>query len=195
MNHQCSSHCSFTAGNYFHLLLQVVGGGGAGGRMAVYATMSNTFRGEYRTYGGEGYVEHGGSGTTLIEAPNSKGVMEKSLYIDNQGARPLSQFITDKTKDSSRTYIVTSDEDTAEDMIFDHAHITGVGHLALMNTSKTGVEIRIKNLHGDYTGLLHTSVDQALVIEDSDSPFPAAFRVYDETTVQLPEGMNIQDFA
>ena len=156
--------------------------------MAVYANRSNTYRGEYRTNGGEGYMEDGGSGTTLIEAPNDSGVIERSLYIDNQGAKPLSEFIDDKTQDSSRTYIITSQDDTTADMTFDHAYINGVGHLALLNTSETDVEITIKHLHGDNTGLLHTSVDQKIIVEDSDSPLPASFRVYDQATIQLPAG-------
>ena len=160
--------------------------------MAVYANRSNDFRGEYRTNGGEGYVEDGGSGTTFIEAPNTDGVIERSLYIDNQGAKPLSEFISDKTQDSSRTYIITSSDDTSEDMTFDHVYIDGVGHLALLNTSETSVEITIRNLHGDNTGLLHTSVDQKIVIEDSDSPLPASFRVYDQATIQLPQGLTFK---
>ena len=154
--------------------------------MAVYANRSNTYRGEYHTNGGEGYVEDGGSGTTLIEAPNESGVIERSLYIDNQGAKPLSDLINDKTQDSSRTYIVTSQDDTIADMTFDHVFIHGVGHLALLNTSETNVEITIKHLHGDNTGLLHTSMDQKIIVEDSDSPLPASFRVYDGATIKLP---------
>ena len=165
-----------------------MGGGGAGGRLAVYANRSNTYRGEYHTNGGEGYVEDGGSGTTLIEAPNDFGVMERSLYIDNQGAKPLSYLINDKTQDSPRTYIITSQNDTKTDMTFDHVYIHGVGHLALLNTSETDVEITIKHLHGDNTGLLHTSKDQKIIVEDSDSPLPASFRVYDEATIKLPAG-------
>ena len=156
--------------------------------MAVYANRSNTYRGEYHTNGGEGFVENGGSGTTFIQAPNSEGVVESSLFINNQEGKPKSDFITDKTKDSSRTYIVTSEEDTAEDMTFSHVYINGVGHLALLNTSETDVEVRINHLHGDYTGSIHASVDQKLVIEQSDSPFPASFRSYDGSTLELPEG-------
>ena len=172
-------------------MLQIAGGGGAGGRVAIYVTTSNTYVGEYHTNGGEGYVEDGGSGTTFIEAPDNDGEMKRSLYIDNKGGKPLSQFITDKTKDSSRTYIITSDKDTAEDMIFDHVYIYGVGHLAVMNTTDTNVEIRIKNISGDNTGMLHTSVDQRLVVENGESPFPVAFRVYDKATIQLPEGKRL----
>ena len=163
--------------------------------MAVYANRSNTYRGEYRTNGGEGYVEDGGSGTTFIEAPNDAGVIERSLYIDNQGAEPLSEIINDKTQDSSRTYIVTSEDDTSGDMIFDHVYMNGVGHLALLNTSETDVEITIRNLHGDNTGMLHTSVDQKIIVEDSDSPLPVSFRVYDQATIQLPQGKFILEYV
>ena len=169
-------------------LWQIVGGGGSGGRMAVYVDGNNEYRGEYHTSGGQGYLEDGSSGTTFIKSPNSEKIMEKSLYIDNKGGKPLSELIADKTKDSAHTYIVTSANDTNDDMYFDHVHINGVGHLALRNTTATDVEIRIGKLHGDGSGMLHASVDQHLVVEDSDTPMPAAFRVYDKATLQLPEG-------
>lgn len=156
--------------------------------MAVFASDSNTYRGEYITRGGEGYVEDGGSGTTFIKAPNSIGAVESSLYIDNQGSKPKTVSIADKSKDSSRTYIVTSLADTSDNMTFDHVYISGVGHLALLNTTPTDTEITIKTLHGDNTGMIHSSVDQRIIIEDSDSPFPAAIRVYDKSAMTLPDG-------
>ena len=156
--------------------------------MAVYASDSNTFRGEYHTNGGEGYVEYGGSGTTFIKAPNSNGVEEVSLYVDNKGAKPKTESISDKTKDSSRTYIITSEEDTSTNMTIDHVYIDGNGHLALLNTSETDTEITVKHLHGDNTGMIHSSIDQRFIIEDSDSPFPAAVKVYDKSYMKLPVG-------
>ena len=170
------------------IIHQIAGGGGAGGRMAVYASDSNTYRGEYRTNGGEGYVEFGGSGTTFIKAPNSDGVEEVSLYVDNKGAKPKTEAIKDKTKDTARTYIVTSEDDTSAAMTFDHVYIDGNGHLALLNTTTTDTEITIKLLHGDNSGMIHSSVDQRFNIENSDRPFPAAIKLYDESYMKLPLG-------
>ena len=173
------------------LLHQIAGGGGSGGRMAVYASDSNTYRGEYITKGGEGYVEFGGSGTTFIKAPNSDGVEEVSLYVDNKGAKPKTEAIIDKTKDTARTYIVTSEEDTSEAMTFDHVYINGNGHLALRNTTATDTEITVNHLHGDNTGMLHSSVDQLFKIENSDRPFPAAIKIYENSYMKLPQGRSL----
>ena len=73
-------------------------------------------------------------------------------------------------------------------MTFDHVYINGDGHLALRKTSTQSVDVTINNLHGDLTGLVHTSVDQKISIVDSDSPIPASFRVYDTATITLPAG-------
>lgn len=160
----------------------------------MYAATENTYNGKYKTYGGKGFSESGGSGTVYVKAPNSNGNIESTLTIDNQNSVPNNIYIGDKEKDSCRTYIITGDGDTAEDMTFDHVYVNGDGHLALLKTSSNSdVDVTINHLHGDLSGMIHTSVDQKISIVDSDNPIPASFRVYDTATIQLPAGKNCDD--
>lgn len=157
--------------------------------MAVYATREFTYRGEYQTYGGKGFSESGGSGTVYVKAPETaNGTLISSLYVDNRNSVPKNTYIDDVLQDSCRTYIITVTGDTDSDMTFDHVYVDGAAHLALRQTATTNVDITINMLHGDLSGMIHTSVGQKISIVDSDSPIPASFRVYDTATIQLPAG-------
>lgn len=176
----------------FLLLFQTAGGGGGGGRIAVYVATDNTYRGDYWTYGGKGFSESGGSGTVHVQAPVSgSGKLESTLYIDNRNSLPDNIYISNVLQDSCRTYIITADGDTPTNMTFDHVYLKGAGHLALRKISTSNVDVTIKKLHGDLSGMIHTSVEQKMSIVDSDSPIPASFRVYDTATIQLPEGKTV----
>lgn len=172
------------------LYYQIAGGGGGGGRVAVYVAFENTYRGEYQTYGGKGFSESGGSGTVYVNAPGvANGTQVSSLYIDNRDSVPNNIYIDDVLQDSCRTYIITDNGDTSSDMTFDNVYINGAGHLALREKVSSTTDITINMLHGDLSGMIHTSVDQKISIVDSDSPIPASFRVYDTATIQLPAGI------
>ncbi|WAR26294.1 hypothetical protein MAR_011998 [Mya arenaria] len=172
----------------------VAGGGGGGGRIAVWIDNStNDFRGDFQTYGGKGFTESGGSGTVYVNANNDEGVVEATLTIDNRNSVPNNVYIDDKLEDSCRTYVITSSDDDADDMTFDHVYVNGDGHLAFRKTSSDSVDVTINNLHGDLSGMVHTSVDQKVQIVDSDSPIPASFRVYDTATIQLPAELYFKD--
>lgn len=163
--------------------------------MAVYVESYNEFRGNFKTYGGKGLTESGGSGTVYISANStSTGNIESTLIINNRNSVPNNIYIDDKLQDSCRTYVITSQTDTASDMTFDHVYINGDGHLAFRKTSTSNVDVTINNLHGDLSGLIHTSVDQKISIVDSDSPIPASFRVYDTATIQLPAGTDFYNY-
>lgn len=168
--------------------LQIVGGGGGGGRVAVHANQSYSYRGQFLTYGGKGRKESGGSGTTFVQSTTAAGQLETTLSIDNSGNRPINTAITDVTKDSGKTYVTMGDT-TASEVHFDHVNINGAGHLVLRNTTGGGaVPVRVGELHGDYSGMLHTSEDISIHVEDSDSPFPSSFVVYDNANITLPQG-------
>ncbi|KAK3576663.1 hypothetical protein CHS0354_004948 [Potamilus streckersoni] len=173
----------------------VVGGGGGGGRIAVYAKNSYQFRGTYQTYGGNGFYEQGGSGTVFTMVPNGSGGNISTVTIDNNGYSPRNQYITNRLQDSMRTYIITYDDDTNSTMTFDHVNILGKGHLAFRNMTPAPVQITIRNFHGDKSGMLHTSVDQNIIIKDGDVPFPASFRVYDASNITLPADIQLTDLT
>lgn len=68
-------------------------------------------------------------------------------------------------------------------------YITGGGHLAFsQEVSRNDSMIMIGNIHGDRSGMLHTSAEQAITIQEGDAPFPAAIRVYERSQVILPSG-------
>lgn len=56
-------------------------------------TSSNGFRGKYQTYGGRSQSEQGGSGTVFVSAPNSENNMVVSVFVDNNGYKPLSPYL------------------------------------------------------------------------------------------------------
>ena len=62
----------------------VYGGGGAGGRVAVYHTDQNHFAGQYLVHGGKGYAQRGGAGTMFREDTFSPTV-HRELVVDNGG--------------------------------------------------------------------------------------------------------------
>ena len=60
------------------------GGGGAGGRIAIYHTDANHYLGKYDVSGGKGYIQWAGSGTVYIKDLSvSPAVTE--LITDNGG--------------------------------------------------------------------------------------------------------------
>lgn len=92
-----------------------------------------------------------------------------------------------RMKDSMRTYIVSYPEDL--EVYIDELYITGGGHLAFsQEVPRNDSMIMIGNIHGDRSGMLHTSAEQAITIQEGDVPFPAAVRVYERSQVILPSG-------
>ena len=140
------------------------------------------------TYGGKGFSESGGSGTVFVKSPNDLGVEESVLMIDNRNSVPNNVYVTSPTEDSCRTVIVTKQGDTQEDLTFDHVYMNGDAHLILQRNTTDSIDVVFKHLHGDLTGMIHTSVDQKIRVVYSDSPIPSSVRVYDMATIQLPEG-------
>lgn len=59
------------------------GGGGAGGRIAVYYNGNYTFIGSYQSHGGASQAEQGGAGTVYIENNQNSSQPYRILTIDN----------------------------------------------------------------------------------------------------------------
>ena len=165
-------------------MLQLEGGGGGGGRIAILVTEFYDFRGQHTAYGGKGGREFGGSGTIYVEAPNKTA----HLFIDNQGYKPTSDHIINPDQDSCRTYIVNDPEMQINSLHFDDVTIRGGGHLSVRDTTVHNVPIDIGTLHGDMTGFLHVLKGPLVNVWKSSSPFPAAFRVYTDAVMSLPNG-------
>ena len=162
------------------------GGGGGGGRIAIYANKIYNFRGTHTAYGGKSNTEYGGSGTIYVSSANETGSIFSHLYIDNNNNEPLATYIVNSLQDSGRTYIVHEAAHGINHYNFDHVTITGSGHLAYTGIPGLNAALNINQLHGDLTGFLHSSDDAPISVYESDSPFPVAFRVYEEDSVTLP---------
>jgi len=172
-------------------LLQAVGGGGAGGRVAIYTNVSDTFRGQLQALGGASDAERGGPGTVFTSNPSPNTTLpQTTLLVDNGGYKPKTTWQTSSNQDSGRAYITTQQSNVMLQYKFDHVHISGGGHLAFHkdDTIPQDIPIYINHLHGDGSGILHTSPDHHLYIADSNSPFPVGFRSYENSYISLPKG-------
>ena len=159
--------------------------------MAVHISNSSSYRGSYQTYGGYGFAESGGSGTAYIQAPDISGSPESTLIVDNRNSAPNNIYITDIMADSCRTYILTYDTDTPDLLVLDHVYVQGDAHLAFREVSGNDIDIVIGKLHGDLTGLIHSSTKHKISILESDRPIPTSFRSYDGTVLHLPPGISL----
>ena len=91
------------------------GGGGSGGRIAMYLTLNQTFTGKFQAYGGSSYyttshpAEPGGPGTTFIYHEHHQ---HTTLIIDNNNL--VSESVTtiddyaDLSADSFKAWILPS---------------------------------------------------------------------------------------
>ena len=69
------------------------GGGGSGGRIALYY-QKGFFDGVLEAAGGSGDVENGAAGTVYVEkAGNSSARAYRTLKVDNKGRSPLTERI------------------------------------------------------------------------------------------------------
>ena len=166
---------------------QEIGGGGAGGRIAIYTKSANRFSGTIQTYGGASDVETGGSGTIYHSDITQNGI-ERSLVIDNNNRHPLSpRPPNDLSQDSSRAYIITDDSSITE-YTFEKLKIIGGAHLVFGSTVDGEFTVNIGYMDGDGTGVMHSNPKYPVNIADSKSPFPVGFRVVEGTFIHFPPG-------
>ncbi|XP_033745591.1 uncharacterized protein LOC117331105 [Pecten maximus] len=168
------------------------GGGAGGGRMAVLANDSYSFRGNYETFGGNSGKENGGSGTVYLRQPDSSGGYQDTLRIDNDGSKPLNTFISNPDQDSGKTY-VTMASTTNTELYIHNVQIYGSAHLVFKNTTQDGsIPVQIGHLTGDKTGMLHSLADiPEIKVNDSDSPFPSSFAIYENAALVLPSEVHL----
>lgn len=72
----------------------------------MYVTSSNGFRGKYQTYGGRSQSEQGGSGTVFVSAPNSENNTVVSVYVDNNGYKPLHTYLPENRQVFVQLYVL-----------------------------------------------------------------------------------------
>ncbi|CAH1775844.1 unnamed protein product, partial [Owenia fusiformis] len=166
---------------------KTLGGGGAGGRIAIFASESFTYTGSYRSIGGRSPSEYGGPGTVVVFATDPETeVTTSSLFVDNGGKQPVNDLIADSTQDSCRAYVVADNSFGVSTFDFDEVTITGSAHLAFRSNGGSTITVTFQMLHGDLTGLLHVLQGMPVEIVDGDSPMPASFFLYESAQLQLP---------
>ena len=171
--------------------VQQASGGGGGGRVILQASEKFEFSGSYAVRGGVGANEAGGSGTAIIVMPSEDGQGTiRKLFVDNNNETPLKSYPSSQDSDSGRTYILASEEIGVDAYWFDEVTIVRKGHLAFRSDIGSLVEVYIGQLKGDQSGILHVMRDMKVSVNQSQSPFPAAFGVYQDGIFHTPECKN-----
>ena len=169
------------------------GGGGAGGRVAIYFQINETSTYfVYEARGGSALgcevgkehlckAEAGGPGTVFLYHMIHT---HRTLLIHNGGQKPLVSAIADYndlSEDGCRAWILpqSANHDFAgrgRDFHFEELQVYGGGHLAVL-TEPVGEKASLFFLHmiGDRTGTLHVSKNQTMDLHrpEIDTPFSA----------------------
>ena len=174
------------------------GGGGAGGRIAMYFQKNDTFS-EFRYLANGGLpgkentdAEVGGPGTIYLYHMIED---HRTLIIDNNGApNPLEKYVNwnDLTQDGGRAWILPQsgvhDFATGQYIFkFEEIQIYGNGHLAVLNPTEISVidaqvsgavdnfnvTVHFKYMIGDRSGTVHVADKQVIDLnrEEIDLPF------------------------
>lgn len=99
------------------------GGSGSGGRIAAHIQIKDEYRGKFYALGGVGSGNrHGGSGTVYIEEARADKLYSR-LYINNQNAKPVKEFILDQR--NPRSVRVNGTEENGADYAFDELMLEG----------------------------------------------------------------------
>ena len=138
-------------------------------------------------FGGRSHSEVGGPGTVYLSniTPNET---LRTLIVSNDKRGPSRTYLTSRQDDSSRAYVVTDSHHEVTEYTFERVSLTEKAHLAFESSLDEPVSVKIGYLDGDQSGVFHTDGNYPITIRDSASPFPAGFRVYENTFLSLPEG-------
>ncbi|PIK33353.1 hypothetical protein BSL78_29826 [Apostichopus japonicus] len=159
-----------------------VGGGGAGGRIALHSNQQYSFRGSQVAYGGIGYLEYGGAGTIYVSDVTTNGT-HRELIVSNRNGEPIREFIPTNGLDSGRTVALLGSEAQYH---FEKVTIQEKSHL-LFKPASEGTNVSIGIIHGDRSGMLHVTAGTPLGIQDSHGPFQTGFRSYSGSDLSLPD--------
>ena len=164
------------------------GGGGAGGRIAVYFRSNRTYSGVFESLGGDstGDALPGGAGTVFLYHLIHK---HRTLLISNAGRKALPTehlVIKDYSEPaliSGKTWLLPSSGEhnfsRNQNYYFEELQIYGAAHLAVLtephNRSAT---IYFRNMIGDRTGTIHVGYNQTMDLIRPTIDLPFNVRVY-----------------
>jgi hypothetical protein len=165
------------------------GGGGAGGRVAVYFNRNETMSAfRFQAIGGKGgsSAENGGAGTVFVY-----NMLEdhKTLIIDNGGHQPSDKFnvidnYADLSSDSCRTWIlpVSGSHFFAGGGYKYHFHelqMYGAAHLAFLpEPVDHETDVFFLYMIGDRSGTVHLGNNQVMDLERAEIDLPFSVRAY-----------------
>lgn len=163
------------------------GGGGAGGRVAIYFNVNNTYLGSYQSHGGDVFntgshvqASVGGPGTIFLYHQEYQ---HRTLYVNNDGLQTKQDaYIHDYNDISKDTFKAWIFPDAGKhwlalgnfDFRFEELQIYGNAHLAILpEPVSDGANIHFKNMIGDRTGVVHIGPQQVMDLRRPflDTPF------------------------
>ena len=164
------------------------GGGGSGGRLAVYFNVNKTFSGSFEAYGGKGGgpgASVGGAGSIFLY---HKGHKHRTLQISNKGGGAVieqNQIINDWTNyqsDASKAWIITNSKHVfAADLNyhFEELQLRNDAHLAFRGESTTDkVSLYFRHMIGDRSATIHVGANQSMDLDRDEIDLPFNARVY-----------------
>ena len=165
------------------------GGGGAGGRVAVYFNRNETMSAfRFQAIGGKGgsSAENGGAGTVFVY-----NMLEdhKTLIIDNGGHQPSDKFnvidsYANLSSDSCRTWILPESGDHffaggGYKYHFHEFQMYGAAHLAFLpEPLNQEVDVYFLYMIGDRSGTVHLGNKQVMDLNREEIDLPFSVRAY-----------------
>ena len=172
----CFSH------NIFH------GGGGAGGRIAVYFRSNKTYSGVFESLGGnaQGSALPGGAGTVFLYHLIHK---HRTLLISNAGRKAIPsahRIISDYSKPdllTGKTWLLPSSGEHNfsgdQNYHFEELQIYGGAQLAILTEPHNrSASIFFRNMIGDRSGTIHVGYNQTMDLVRPNIDLPFHVRVY-----------------
>ena len=179
------------------------GGGGAGGRIAIYFWINNTYLGSYQAHGGDVdtryNTEPGGPGTVFLYHQEHQ---HRTLYVNNNGLE--SRYVTtisdynDLSQDSFKAWI---HPDAGQhwaalgnfDFRFEEFQIYGNAHFAVLpEPVSKGSNLFFTNMIGDRTGFVHVGPYQIMDLRRTFIDTPFSTYVYDGGYLGLAPDTNLE---
>ena len=165
------------------------GGGGAGGRLAVYFKSNRTYSGTFEAYGGNGGRNGGtagGAGTIFLYHLVHR---HRTMIVSNRLRSPVKprdeaiSSYSDLSLLPGISWLLTEGRihEFAKDLNyhFEELQIFGSAHLAIHEDSGGKPSIHFRHMIGDRSGTVHVGKDQLMDLNRTEIDLPFSVHVYD----------------
>lgn len=166
------------------------GGGGSGGRVAIYRNESE-FSGNIDARGGASDVESGGPGT-IYKMIGSGEKLKRSLEINNGGLAPINEYLVSEKQheNGGKSWVEVQSQ---ADLYYDELHLLGGAHVSFV--SNVFGTIIVEKFVGDNTGMMHIQNGDEVYLKSAPIEFPSWFRVYQGGYLALPNIVHLNYFG